>query len=475
MGNPASRRLVDKDKQRRKVLGKVHRGASISDAARLSGCSYETARKWVRGAERIGFAEALKPKTTPKKWSENIKREVATAFLNGTPAADLVRTYRLPYGNYPEMWVKSLGLEKEMNPEQLANQAANRALSAWEHGDQFWRSWIHQMREYFDQAQKEAATDAERVRLLQMQADILEKCFALRSLESDPTRVLDTIVTDLKATYTITSLAAAVGVPRASYYWRCRHSDDKERRDHEVSARIHDAFERSYRAYGYRRMTLCLRQGLDQRPALQVNHKRVARLMAQMHLQGAKPTKKHYNSFKGRDPESINRLARNFHTDEPGKVLVTDISMFNVGAHRAFLSPLLDLFNNEVIAWRIESSASGAMTDAMLREGLAKLPDGAVPIVHTDQGSQYTAKSWKSILNENDAIQSMSRVGNCHDNSPAESFFSRVKTEFGRGETYSTISSFKNALDSYIRWWNNDRIVQRLGTSPVRYAQSKVA
>jgi len=105
-----------------------------------------------------------------------------------------------------------------MNPEQLANQAANRALSAWEHGDQFWRSWIHKMREYFDQAQKEAASDAERVRLLQMQADILEKCFALRSLESDPTRVLDTIVTDLKAIYTITSLVAAVGVPRASYY-----------------------------------------------------------------------------------------------------------------------------------------------------------------------------------------------------------------------------------------------------------------
>lgn len=475
MGTSSSSRLVDKDKQRRKLLGKVQRGSSISDAARLTGCGYETARRWVRDAERLGFDEAMKPRTSPKKWSNNLKREVATAYMNGTPAADLVKTYRLPYGNYPEMWAKSLGLEDGMEAEDLALRAANKALAAWEHGDQFWREWITRMRKYFDQAQTEAANDAERVRLLQMQADILEKCFALRSLENNPKRVLDTIVTDLKATYTIKSLVTAVGIPRATYYWRSQHSAEQQKRDQEICERIQDAYEESYHAYGYRRMTLCLRQGLDQMPPILVNHKRIARLMNMLNLRGATPTKRRYNSFAGPDPESVNRLDRKFHTDKPGEVLVTDISMFSVGAHRVFLSPLLDLFNNEVIAWRIESTASGAMANGMLREGLEKLPKNSTPLVHTDQGRQYTSRGWKEVLTAYGAVQSMSRVGNCHDNAPAESFFGRVKTEFGRGENYSNVHSFVNALDRYIRWWNTSRIVQRLGTSPVRYAELKAA
>lgn len=295
-----------------------------------------------------------------------------------------------------------------METEDLALRAANKALAAWEHGDLFWREWITRMRKHFDQAQTEAANDAERVRLLQMQANILEKSSALRSSENDPTRVLGTIVTDLKATYTIKSLFTAVGIPRTSYYWRSQHSAEQQTRDQEICERIQDSYEESYHAYGYRRMTLCMRHGLDQKPPILVNHKKIAGLMNMLNLRGAAPTKRRYDSFAGPDPDSVNRLDRKFHTDEPGGVLVTDIGMFSVGAHRVLLSPLLDLSNNEVIAWRIETTANGEMANGMLREGLEKLPKGSTLLVHTDQGRQYTSRGWKDVLTTYGAVQSMS-------------------------------------------------------------------
>lgn len=73
------------------------------------------------------------------------------------------------------------------------------------------------------------------------------------------------------------------------------------------------------------------------------------------------------------------------------------------------------------------------------------------------------------------AVHSMSRVGNCHDNAPAESFFARVKTEFGRGEITWSPEHFERQLATYLQWWNEERITSKLGTSPLKYLELEAA
>src|SRR5690606_24945696 len=119
------------------------------------------------------------------------------------------------------------------------------------------------------------------------------------------------------------------------------------------------------------------------------------RLMRALGVQGKTPTKKRYNSFHGLDPEGVNLLNRQFLPDAAGQVLVTDITMFTVGTHRLYFSPLIDLFNNQVVSWRLSSSPTAAMVTEMLVEGLEQFPQGSVQTVHTDQGIQYQSHAWK--------------------------------------------------------------------------------
>jgi putative transposase len=465
---------ADLDMKRRGVLRRFEKGLAVRDCARLAGCSYETARKWVRAAELIGFEEALRPRTSPKIWSVELKSQIVSEYLAGVQPRELMLTYRLPHSNYPGLWAKKMTVEDLPDQETLATGAWERAISARLRGDEQWRVWVTRMREHFFQACAAAPDDGERLRLMNMQADLLEKCFALSSSEKSLTQILVSMVTELKATYPTGQILKAVGVSRSTYYW---HLDRAERSDpnEPLKRRLVAAHEANYAAYGYRKMRLLLLQGGDKKAAVVVNHKKIRRLMHELGLRGKSPTKKRYNSFKGGDPEAVNLLNRQFAPESPGKVLVTDITMFTIGVSKLYFSPLIDVFNNQVLSWRLSATPEAAMACGMLQDGLRTLPNNAAPMVHTDQGSQYTSHQWKKTLKEHGAIQSMSRVGNCYDNAPAESFFSRVKTELGRGETAKTAHQFLVQIDRYIQWWNEERIVTRLGTSPLKYLQLQAA
>lgn len=179
----SAKSLIDKDAKRRAVLRRVSRGSSISDAARLSGCAYETARRWVREAERIGFDVASKPRRKPRSCPLELKKEVVEAYLLGEPPSSLMVRYGLPHANHPGLWAKKMSEEvsSDATSEQQAIGAAKRAVAAHQSGCESWREWIETMRSHFSEAVVSASSDSERVRLLQMQADILEKCFALSS------------------------------------------------------------------------------------------------------------------------------------------------------------------------------------------------------------------------------------------------------------------------------------------------------
>ena len=165
--------------------------------------------------------------------------------------------------------------------------------------------------------------------------------------------------------------------------------------------------------------------------------------MRSMGLYG-KRRKSKYKSYKGEvgkiAPHIINR---DFETNKPFEKLATDVTEFAVCDDKVYLSPVIDLHNNEVISYSISLSPNFEQMREMLKGLFDKLPQGARPILHSDQGWQYQMKEFQKQLQEHNIIQSMSRKGNCLDNSVMENFFGRLKVEMFYGEKFQTVDEFE--------------------------------
>jgi len=178
-----------------------------------------------------------------------------------------------------------------------------------------------------------------------------------------------------------------------------------------------------------------------------------------------------YKSYKGEVGKiAPNILNREFEALEPFEKLSTDVTEFNVCDDKVYLSPIIDLYNNEVLSYAISLSPNFHQTREMLQGLFEKLPQKARPILHSDQGWQYQMKGFQRELQKHNITQSMSRKGNCLDNSVMENFFGRLKVEMFYGEKFETVDEFVHCLKEYINYWNKERISLTLnGMSPVQY------
>ena len=173
--------------------------------------------------------------------------------------------------------------------------------------------------------------------------------------------------------------------------------------------------------------------------------------MRSMGLRG-KRRKSKYKSYKGEVGKiAPNVINRNFETSKPFEKLVTDVTEFAVCEDKVYLSPILDLYNNEIISYSVSLSPNFEQTREMLKGLFDKLPKGETPILHSDQGWRYQMKEFQQQLQEHSIIQSMSRKGNCLDNSVMENFFGRLKVEMFYGEKYQTVDEFVHCLIEYIK------------------------
>ena len=147
--------------------------------------------------------------------------------------------------------------------------------------------------------------------------------------------------------------------------------------------------------------------------------------------------------------------------------LITEFSVCN---EKVYLSPIMDLYNREIISYSISKSPNFLQTREILQGLFEKLPEGATPLLHLDQGWQYQMREFQHMLAEHNIKQSMSRKGNCLDNSSMENFFGRLKTEMFYGETFQSTDEFIRTLEEYLWYYNNERISLKLkGMSPVQY------
>jgi len=174
-----------------------------------------------------------------------------------------------------------------------------------------------------------------------------------------------------------------------------------------------------------------------------------------------------------------NIIDRDFVATAPNQKWTTDVTEVKIKDRKIYLSPILDMFNGEIISYTISESPDLKMALTMLDKAFRKtaIPEGL--ILHSDQGWHYQHLRYQKVLRDKHIVQSMSRKGNCLDNAMMENFFGLMKSELLYLQEWDNVEQFKKELIKYIRYYNNDRIKLRLdGKSPVKYRalfQSKSA
>jgi len=201
-----------------------------------------------------------------------------------------------------------------------------------------------------------------------------------------------------------------------------------------------------------------------------LNHKTVERLMGQLGLKSTVRPKR-YSSYKGEvGTVAPNVLERDFKATKPDEKWVTDVTEFKVKQEKVYLSPIVDLFTQEVVAYKVAKNVRLPLVTEMLTDAVATLGENAKPIVHSDQGWQYRHKTYQKKLSECGLTQSMSRKGNCLDNAVAENFFALLKTEMYHNQYFEDADDLITQIDEYIEYYNTKRIKVKLkGLTPIEY------
>jgi putative transposase len=214
-------------------------------------------------------------------------------------------------------------------------------------------------------------------------------------------------VQELGQQYPVDALLKLAGLARSTYYYQVSVLKKAGDKDVELKAMIKAEFERHKGRYGYRRITAALRQ-----LGKHVNHKVVQRLMGELKLKSLVRPKK-YKSFKGEVGQAApNELNRQFEAKAANEKWVTDVTEFNVAGEKLYLSPVLDLYNGEIVAFEMNRRPEFKLVTDMLSKAFSKLGSTDKPMLHSDQGWQYRMTAYREGLKERGMVQSMSRKGN---------------------------------------------------------------
>ena len=263
-------------------------------------------------------------------------------------------------------------------------------------------------------------------------------------------------------------LLEAARLPRSTYYYQLKELDGHDK-DKEIKAEIQEIYYEHKGNYGYRRITLELRNR-----GFVVNHKKVQRLMKILGLSARIRRKRKYSSYQGEiGKKADNLIQRQFEAAKPMEKCYTDVTEFAipVSNQKLYLSPVLDGFNSEIIAYNLSTSPNLEQVKAMLNQAFSE-DHYTNTILHSDQGWQYQHQYYHRFLEGKGIQPSMSRKGNSPDNGMMESFFGILKSEmfYGYEKTFHSLEQLEQAIVDYIDYYNNKRIKVKLkGLSPVQY------
>jgi len=248
-------------------------------------------------------------------------------------------------------------------------------------------------------------------------------------------------------------------VSRSGFHkWVKNRDGVRAKRHYKLLRRIETVFENSRKTYGVRRVYEQLR--LD---GVMVNRKVVAKLM---HQNGISPKRK--RKFKSTTdsnhslPIAPNELQRNFQTDRPNQVWVSDITYVETHEGWLYLSAFIDLYSRKVVGWSMSERMAADLVVSAFEMATQRRGIHSPLVVHSDRGSQYASQAFRNKLKK--CKQSMSRRGNCWDNAVAESFFGSIKSELIHRQTFKTRKEAEISIFEYIEiFYNKQRLHSTLG------------
>lgn len=274
------------------------------------------------------------------------------------------------------------------------------------------------------------------------------------------------LVEKLRDKYCVTILCKCLDIPRSTYYrWRKRNPKVKT----ELEKQIIEICKHHKFLIGHR----TVRAWLLREYKTKVNRNTVQRIMQKYNLQCRVKAKRNNNIAGEMKVVVPNHLNRNFKASRPNEKWVTDITYLPFGQSMLYLSTIMDLFNNEIIAYRISTSQDVSLVINTLKDAVEGRELNSL-ILHSDQGSQYTSLSFQRIAKEKGITTSMSRKGNCLDNAVIESFHSTIKSEefYSQGREFLTNSIVIERVEKFINHYNHTRLQAKLNyMSPIEFRE----
>lgn len=253
------------------------------------------------------------------------------------------------------------------------------------------------------------------------------------------------------------------GISRAAYYKWVKGLDQADP-DTEHMEQVQEAYEKSHRTYGYRRITVWLQR----QKGVCINHKTVLRLMNKLNIRSVARQRK---IFHKRPKAQIyhyydNLLNREFEAGQPNQKWVTDVTYIATRTGWAYLSTIQDLFDGFIVSHQLARVNSLELVLNTLKQARQKEQVTAKLLLHSDRGYQYTSPSYAALLHDYAITPSMSRPGNCWDNAPMENFFSHLKQEALRPLPIPSFAEAKRIIDDYIHFYNYERIQLKTRQTP---------
>ena len=301
-------------------------------------------------------------------------------------------------------------------------------------------------------SQQEFIKMKQRIRKLEQKVEILQKvsCTASAPLQEKLQEL-----SKLYGQYSVHALCEALCVSRGTFYnhiFRRKEVTAYDKRKSEMRKHIKAVFDENRQRFGANKIAAVLStQGIS------TSSKYVRELMQEMGLQSiTRYSKRDYQKGK-RLAKKQNVLQRQFKADEPNRVWVSDVTCFKINDKYLYICVILDLFSRKVVAYRVSPKNSTYLITSTFRQAYQNRNAPQSLMFHSDQGAQYTSKTFCKLLRMNKVVQSFSAPGQPHDNAVMESFFSFMKREEIYRTHYKSEQQFAKSVDNYIEFYNTQR------------------